>query len=73
MSACQCSERRRPIRDRRWVIVEYRCNYSAFSGYSYARSDYSALHCQACDADWRTKAAYVVLLAGLTPAELEAQ
>lgn len=43
-------------------VVQYRCNYSAFSGYCWTPSDYSGLRCSACGTFWRTKAAYVEAL-----------
>lgn len=44
-----------------WVVLQRKCNYSAFSGYHFTESDYSAVQCQApgCGRVWRTKAAYV--------------
>jgi hypothetical protein len=35
------------------------CNYSAFNGYHFTPSDYSAVQCLTCGASWRTKAKYV--------------
>jgi hypothetical protein len=43
----------------RWVVVAYRGNRSAFSGYHWTPSDYSAVRCEECGRYWRTKAAYV--------------
>lgn len=72
--ACRNSEHR-PF----WRIADYRCNHSAFNGYHYTPSDYSAIVCQAkaelgpCNervqqnAWWRTKAAYVEQLADPAP------
>lgn len=42
-----------------WVIVDYRCNYSAFNGYHHTASNYSSLRCNRCGERWRTKAKYV--------------
>jgi len=42
-----------------WVVVHRNCNYSAFSGYHYTPSDFSAVMCTKCGARWRTKANYV--------------
>jgi hypothetical protein len=42
-----------------WEVVDWRCNYSAFSGYHYTPSSYSGLRCRACGARWRTNAKYV--------------
>jgi hypothetical protein len=44
---------------RHWVVEVRRANYSAFNGGRRTPSDYSQLHCTACGAVWRTKAAYV--------------
>ena len=52
---CQCSVKS----DRQWVIVHYRCNYSAFNGYRRTPSDYSLVSCLKCEHSWRTKARYV--------------
>ena len=67
MYACRCSERKRPIKERNWMVVEYQCHYSAFCGYRETYSDYSLLECQTCHAMWRTKANYVatVRIAGM--------
>lgn len=59
--ACNCPERKRPMLLRDWEILTYKCNYSAFNGYHYTPSDYSALKCNACGRVWRTKAPYVEL------------
>lgn len=42
-----------------WVVIDYKCNYSAFNGYKWTPSDYSRVHCPVCYRSWRTKAAYV--------------
>ena len=42
-----------------WVVVMRRANRSAFNGYHWTPSDYSALRCLACGRFWRTKAEYV--------------
>ena len=49
------------MRDHRdhWVVVQRKCNYSAFSGYSYTPSDWSGIRCTECNRYWRTKGAYV--------------
>jgi hypothetical protein len=53
---CKCGKRDA------WRVVHYRCNYSAFNGYHYTPSDYSAVSCErelgGCGAYWRTKAGY---------------
>lgn len=60
--ACVCDERTRAPKYRNWVVLDYRCNYSAFNGYHYTPSDYSAVRCKSCGKWWRTKAAYVDVL-----------
>ncbi len=57
--ACRCGERQKPARERAWVVFYRKCNYSAFSGYHRTASDYSAVRCLACGANWRSKADYV--------------
>jgi len=56
---CRCAESKKPIEQRNWEILQYKCNYSAFSGYRYTQSDYSAVRCGGCSMVWRTKANYV--------------
>jgi hypothetical protein len=56
---CNCVEKKKPIAERAWLILDYKCNHSAFNGYHYTSSDYSAIQCQRCMSIWRTKAAYV--------------
>jgi hypothetical protein len=55
---CSCPV---PIKERQknWEVVHYRCNYSAFNGYKWTRSNYSCVTCTKCGKIWRTKAAYV--------------
>lgn len=43
----------------RLKVVVWHGNYSAFNGYQFTPSDYSAIRCESCGAYWRTKAAYV--------------
>ncbi len=57
--ACRCQERQKPAIERRWMVTAYRCNHSAFNGYRFTPSDWSAVRCERCGANWRTKAAYV--------------
>lgn len=38
------------------VVVNRRCNYSAFNGYYRTPSDYSRLRCLDCGTHWRSKA-----------------
>lgn len=56
--ACTCKGERAE-RMKNWEIWQYKCNYSAFSGYNYTPSDYSEIHCKACGYVWRTKSKYV--------------
>lgn len=58
-TACTCSESKKPARLRRWFVTQRNCNHSAFNGYAYDPSDYSAIRCGECRAVWRTKAKYV--------------
>lgn len=32
MPACKCSERKKPANRRKWRILQYKCNHSAFNG-----------------------------------------
>lgn len=70
--SCKCDESTRAPKYRRWTVMQYRCNHSAFSGYHYTHSDYSEIRCDVCHARWRTKAAYVeVLGTGSVPRNAE--
>ena len=60
--SCKCPERKKPVEQRAWVVVDRNCNYSAFSGYQCTPSDYSLVYCPKCQALGRTKAAYVAKL-----------
>lgn len=44
-----------------WVVIDRKCNYSAFNGYRRTRSAWSRVRCDSpgCGRMWRTKAAYV--------------
>lgn len=42
-----------------WRVIQRHGNASAFSGYHWTPSDYSAVRCGDCGRVWRTKAAYV--------------
>lgn len=55
-----------------WRVYARMCNYSAFNGYHFTPSAYSALVCKACAHCWRTKAAYVYATPDLSDAEREA-
>ena len=66
---CRCPERRKPVGERRWVVVMRQCHYSTFSGRRYTPSDWSLIRCLNCGAVGRTKAAYVAELRNATEAE----
>ena len=76
-TSCKCAERREPLTAppasnrpaRLWRCVAYKHNYSAFNGYHYTPSDYSAISCVRCGAVWRTRADYAVLLSNLAEDE----
>jgi hypothetical protein len=57
-------------REQHWRITQYKCNHSAFNGYHYTPSDYSAIICLKCRQRWRTTAAYVGGLSGVTDKDL---
>lgn len=63
-TACKCGRRDA------WRVRQYGFNNSRFHG-GFQLSDYSGLVCLACDAIWRSKAAYVDKLQHLTSAERE--
>lgn len=56
---CKCGEHLKPVEQRNWEVLKYKCNHSAFNGYKYTPSDYSTVVCNSCRACGRTKAAYV--------------
>lgn len=55
---CRCDGDKAQVR-KHWAIIDYKCNYSEFSGYQKTPSDYSSVTCSKCGAAWRTKAGYV--------------
>lgn len=59
MAACKCFESKKDINKRAWVVMQYKCNYSAFNGYQYTPSEYSEIQCRVCGSKWRTKANFV--------------
>lgn len=69
MSACKCSERKRPTksqlspgsneRPRQWFVLQRNYSQSAFNGYSREWSAYSYICCRVCGAHWRTKSSIV--------------
>ena len=45
MDACKCKERKKPIENREWFVIDRNCNYSAFNGYRWTLATI-----QACNA-----------------------
>jgi hypothetical protein len=58
---CKCGERSKPLEDRNWEVLKYKCHHSAFNGYRRTYSEYSTVICNqpGCPGLGRTKAAYV--------------
>jgi len=56
---CHCPERKKPVAERNWVVVQRNARCSAFDGYRVKSSDFSAVQCRSCRATGRTNAAYV--------------
>lgn len=52
MGPCKC-------KPRDVEVLQRKGNRSAFNGYRWTPSAYSAVRCTSCGACWRTKAAYV--------------
>ena len=63
---CHCPERRKPIAERNWGVVQRNSRCSAFDGYHVRNSDYSSVVCLSCRATGRTKAAFVNQLPDIT-------
>lgn len=55
---CRCPESKKPLKERAWICTQYKSNRSAFSGYRYTPSNWSAIVCRGCHRMWRTKADY---------------
>ena len=68
---CKCGERKKPVGDRQWYVMQRNCNHSAFNGYHETYSDYSTVYCLACRAMGRTKADYVYSLKDSTWEEIQ--
>ena len=60
--ACRCGEHLKPVKERRWVVLQRNARCSAFDGYHVMSSDYSAVQCHRCGHVWRTKAGFVASL-----------
>lgn len=60
--SCKCEERKKPIAERNWAVLQRNSHRSAFSGYHWTPSDWSTVQCLSCRAVGRTKAAYVAQL-----------
>jgi len=56
---CKCEERSKPVAERNWEVLQYKCHHSAFSGYHCTWSQWSTVRCKTCGAVGRTKASYV--------------
>lgn len=41
------------------ILLQFKSNHSAFNGYRWRRSDYSAIQCGSCSYVWRSKAAWI--------------
>lgn len=63
---------RKGCRSTRVVVVTRKANYSAFNGYHWTPSDYSALRCLECRYPWRSKADGVDAVPDATEADLAA-
>lgn len=59
---CKCPERKKPVEERNWVVVQRNCHHSAFAGGRRTPSDYSTVRCRSCLKVGRTKAKFVNLL-----------
>jgi len=57
--SCKCAEHKKPVSERRWVVIQRNSRCSAFDGYQHMSSDYSAVQCHICGMVWRTKADFV--------------
>lgn len=56
---CKCPERKKPVRERNWVVTEYKWNSGAFVTNGGEYSNYSEVRCLHCCARGRTKAKFV--------------
>ena len=62
--SCHCEERKKPVRERNWIVIVRNGNYSHFE-YPQGRfhsSRHSLVYCKSCRSLGRTKAKYVDLL-----------
>lgn len=70
--SCKCPERKKPVAERNWVVLDRNCHHSAFAGYHRTYSEYSEVFCKSCGALGRTKAKYVLELLDGSYNDLEA-
>lgn len=63
---CTCSERAKPVGERRWSVGRRNFNESAFNGYHRTPSAYSDVVCGTCGSIWRTNAKFVADLPDYT-------
>lgn len=60
--SCKCEERRKPIEEREWKVLQLKCHHSAFAGYRRTPSHFSSVTCLICGAVWRTKSDFAYKL-----------
>lgn len=56
--ACSCTGTKADRR-KNWLVLQYKCNYSAFSGGNLTPSEWSQVKCGCCGNVWRTKLPYI--------------
>ena len=57
--SCKCPERKKPVKQRNWVVTQYKWNSGDFVVDGGEYSDYSEVRCLSCCSRGRTKAQYV--------------
>jgi hypothetical protein len=61
--ACTCPEVEKPVEERDWTITQYKfTNFVNNAGHFKRPSNRSEVHCNCCNALWRTPAQYVEIL-----------
>ncbi|WP_299076607.1 hypothetical protein [uncultured Paraglaciecola sp.] len=68
--ACNCAERKKPIKDREWYVTQRNWNSGAFTSGAGEPSDYSQVWCVSCHTTGRTKAQYVNQLSSISMDDL---